>query len=140
MQAIATLSNAMDVGNPSNFIRILEIFRHFFPDLEKKLTAVSITDQETTGTISDVFRQYQYILDPHGAIGYLALKRYQETHIGSLGIFLETAHPVKFPEAVKKHTGARPVIPPSVLQIMQNEKVSIKMKPDYTALKDYLIG
>ncbi len=139
-QAIPTLSNAMDVGNPSNFVRILEIFAHSFTTLEQNLTAVSITDKETTDTISDAFKQYNYILDPHGAVGYLALKRYMGAHPGSKGIFLETAHPVKFPDAVEKHTGTRPDIPASVYNIMNNKKVTVKMKPDYKALKDYLMS
>jgi threonine synthase len=138
--AIATLSNAMDVGNPSNFIRILEMFRHYFPELEKNLSAVSITDEETTGAISDVYRQYNYILDPHGAIGYLALQRYLNGHPGSKGIFLETAHPVKFPEAVEKHTGKKIELPGSVKDSIKGKKVSIKMKPGYAMLKDYLSG
>ena len=140
MEAIPTLSNAMDVGNPSNFIRILEIFKHVFPDLEKNLSAVSITDKETTDTISGVFQQQNYTLDPHGAVGYLGLKRYFDGHPGSKGIFLETAHPVKFPDAVEKYTGVKPGIPASMKDIMNNKKVSIKMRPQYALLKDYLMS
>jgi threonine synthase len=139
-QAIPTLSNAMDVGNPSNFIRVLELFGHAFAALEKNLTAIRITDGETTNTISKVFRENNYTLDPHGAVGYLALERYLEKHADCKGIFLETAHPVKFPDAVEKHTGLRPAIPASVADIMKNKKVSIKMKPEYNALKDYLMS
>jgi threonine synthase len=138
--AIPTLSNAMDVGNPSNFVRILEIFKNIFPDLEKKLDAVSITDKETTETIRRVFQQYNYTLDPHGAVGYLALERYLNSHPGSCGIFLETAHPVKFPDAVEQYTGLRPSIPQAVQHIMQNKKVSIKMKAGYESLKNYLLS
>src|SRR5258706_5376730 len=138
-QAIPTLSNAMDVGNPSNFIRILEIFSHTFPALEKNLSAVSITDKETTDTISNVFNQYNYILDPHGAVGYVALENYLNTHKDTKGIFLETAHPVKFPDAVEKYTGKKPSVPSSVSGMMNNKKISIKMQPAYPALKDYLM-
>jgi threonine synthase len=140
VEATATLSNAMDVGNPSNFIRILEIFKNSFPDLEKHLSAVSITDKETTGTITHVFKKYNYTLDPHGAVGYLALQRYLDEYPESKGIFLETAHPVKFPDAVEKYTGSKPAVPPSMNDIMKNKKVSIKMKPAYTSLKDYLMS
>jgi threonine synthase len=73
---IPTLSNAMDVGNPSNFIRILEIFNHQFPDLKNKLSSYSINDTDTLATIKHVYQQYNYLLDPHGAVGYLALKKY----------------------------------------------------------------
>lgn len=137
--AKSTLSNAMDVGNPSNFIRILELFRHYFPELKKNLSAVSITDEETTTTIGEVYRQYNYILDPHGAVGYLALKQYLEQHPDKKGIFLETAHPVKFPEAVEKNTGRKIDLPASVQDIVNNKKVSIKIKPGYASLKDYLL-
>jgi threonine synthase len=138
-QAIPTLSNAMDVGNPSNFIRILEIFKNIFPDLEKKLSAISITDKETTDTISSVFKQHNYTLDPHGAVGFLALKRHLDEHPESKGIFLETAHPVKFPDAVEQYTGIKPGVPPSMKDIMNNKKISIKMKAGYGELKDYLM-
>ena len=69
----------MDVGNPSNFVRILEIFNHQFPELKNKLSSYSISDDETIATIKEVYQQYNYILDPHGAVGYLALKKYLET-------------------------------------------------------------
>lgn len=138
-KAVTTLSNAMDVGNPSNFIRILEIFNHEFPALENILSAVSITDPETTAAISEIYQRYNYISDPHGAVGWLALKRWIEDHKGARGIFLETAHPVKFPEAVEKYTGQRPVLPPAVRDIMNTRKTSIKMKPAYSELRSYLL-
>jgi threonine synthase len=138
--AVATLSNAMDVGNPSNFIRILEIFHHQFPELKTKLSSYSITDEETVNTIREVYQQYNYILDPHGAVGYLSLKRYLECHRESKGIFLETAHPVKFPDAVEQYTGTKLELPVSIQGIMKSKKVSIKMKPEYKELKDYLLA
>ena len=140
MQTIPTLSNAMDVGNPSNFIRILEIFNHVFPELEKKLSAASITDKDTTDAIRNAFKQYNYTLDPHGAVGYLALKRWLGKHPDSKGIFLETAHPLKFPAAVEKHTSTKLSLPPSMYAMMNNKKVAIKMKPEYAVLKDYLMA
>ncbi|HEY6506112.1 MAG TPA: threonine synthase [Chitinophagaceae bacterium] len=138
--AVATLSNAMDVGNPSNFIRILEIFHHQFPELKSMLSSCTITDKETTETISEVYRQYNYTADPHGAVGYLALKRWLDEHPGLKGFFLETAHPVKFPDAVEQYTGKKLVLPGSVQHIMNSKKISIKMKPHYEALKNYLLG
>ncbi len=137
--AVVTLSNAMDVGNPSNFIRILEIFHHQFPELKNKLSSYSITDEETIHTISEAYKQHSYTLDPHGAVGYLALKRYLEKHPDSKGIFLETAHPVKFPDAVEQQTGRSIELPPSVKDIMKRKKISTVMKPEYAALKDYLM-
>jgi threonine synthase len=130
----------MDVGNPSNFIRILELFNNEFSALEKILTAVSITDEETEATIGRLFKDYGYTADPHGAVGYLALERYLAAHPGSRGIFLETAHPVKFPDAVERATGAKQIIPASVHNVMQGKKNSLRMKAGYALLKDYLMN
>lgn len=135
-----TLSNAMDVGNPSNFIRILEIFQHRFPELKERLSSFTITDDETMATISEVFEKYNYTLDPHGAVGYLSLQRYLEKHPGKKGFFLETAHPVKFPDAVEKATGRTIEIPASIFSIMQAEKKSVKIKADFSVLKKYLLS
>jgi threonine synthase len=134
-----TLSNAMDVGNPSNFIRILEIFHHQFPDLLKNLSSYSITDEETMATIKEVYERSGYTLDPHGAVGYLSLKRFLEIHPGKKGIFLETAHPVKFPEAVEKATSTEINIPSSISVLMKNEKNSIKMAASYELFKNFLL-
>jgi len=139
-QAVATLSNAMDVGNPSNFVRILEIFNHQFPELKSKLSSYSITDDETIATIKEVYDKHNYLLDPHGAVGYLALKRYLADHPGENGIFLETAHPVKFPRAVEKITGKAIEAPDSVQAIMRSEKKSTLIEAEYEALKDFLLA
>jgi threonine synthase len=138
--AMATLSNAMDVGNPSNFVRILEIFHHNFPELKKHLSSYSISDDETVATIKAVYEKDNYLLDPHGAVGYLSLERYLKVQIGEKGIFLETAHPVKFPDAVEKIIG-RPIdIPASVKDIMDKPKQSVLIKPDYEGLKGFLLS
>lgn len=137
--AIPTLSNAMDVGDPSNFVRILEIFQHQFPELKQKLSSFTITDDETMATIKEVFEKFNYTLDPHGAVGYLSLQRYLKGHQGKKGIFLETAHPVKFPEAVEKATGKKVEIPSSIGTIMDLEKRSVKIKADFTSFRDYLL-
>ena len=137
-EAVPTLSNAMDVGNPSNFIRILEIFNHQFPLLKEKLSAATITDTETESTIGEVFRRFGYTLDPHGAVGYLALANYLKAHSGEKGIFLETAHPVKFPDAVERNTNQVQIIPPVLEPMMQQPKQSIFMAPGYHNLKEYL--
>jgi len=137
--AVATLSNAMDVGNPSNFIRILELFHHRFPDLKAKLSSYSISDDETLAAIKQVYQQYHYVLDPHGAVGYLALERFLNEHPGKKGIFLETAHPVKFPEAVEGITGKPVQIPLSLQSLMDNKKQSIIIRPVFDQLKEYLV-
>jgi threonine synthase len=137
--AVATLSNAMDVGNPSNFIRILEIFHHQFPDLARNLSSYSISDEETLATIKDVYERSAYLLDPHGAVGYLSLKRFLEKHPGRKGIFLETAHPVKFPGAVEEATSTKINMPSSLSSIMEAEKKSVKMKASYELFKNFLL-
>ena len=138
-QAVATLSNAMDVGKPSNFVRILEIFRHQFPALKSKLSSYSITDEETIATIKTVYEKENYVLDPHGAVGFLSLERYLQSHPRQKGIVLETAHPVKFPDAVESCIGKPIDIPVSVQTIMKKEKMSILIKADYGQLKEYLL-
>lgn len=138
-QAVATLSNAMDVGNPSNFVRILEIFQHQFPALKNKLSSYTITDAETVAAISDVFNKYQYTLDPHGAVGFLSLQHYLAEHTGLKGIFLETAHPVKFPDAVEKATGTEIELPEHISKIMDKEKCSTVVSPEYEALRSFLL-
>ena len=138
-QAVATLSNAMDVGNPSNFVRILEIFKNQFPELKNKLSSFTITDDETLATIKNLYEQYNYLSDPHGAVGYLALNRYLNEHPGDKGIFIETAHPVKFPEAVESATGKTIEMPGSLESIMKAKKSSIIIDPDFISLKDFLL-
>ena len=138
-EAVPTLSNAMDVGNPSNFIRILEIFHNNFPELKDKLSSYSITDAETVATIGEVNQQYHYLLDPHGAVGYLSLSRYLRDNPDQKGLFLETAHPVKFPESVEKITGKKIPLPPAVASIMDRQKSSVLMKPGYENLKEFLL-
>ena len=134
-----TLSNAMDVGNPSNFIRIMEIFHHQFPDLAKNLSSYSISDEETMATIREVFDQTNYLLDPHGAVGYLALKKFLQNHPGRKGVFLETAHPVKFPDAVVKVTGKEIDLPPTISSIMKLEKKSVVIDANFGTLKQFLL-
>ncbi len=138
-QAVATLCNAMDVGNPSNFVRILEIFHHQFPELKSKLSSYSITDDETIATIKEVYEKDNYVLDPHGAVGYLSLQRYLQNHPEQKGMLLETAHPVKFPDAVESCIGKSIEIPVAVQAIMDKEKKSVLIKADYKQFKEYLL-
>ncbi len=140
-RAIATLSNAMDVGDPSNFVRILEIFHHQFPELKTCLSAESISDAETIDIIKDVYNSHHYLLDPHGAVAYLSLLRYlmRNDHQGLKGIFLETAHPVKFPAAIEKSIDKKIDIPPSIQQSINKKKTSVVIDTDYENLKEFLL-
>lgn len=136
--AVPTLSNAMDVGNPSNFVRILEIFHHELPELKKKFSSCKISDQETKEALRYIFNEDKYLADPHGAVGYLALKRYLEANTEDKGYFLETAHPVKFPSAVEEATGKAIELPASLRSLMSEKKKSLYMKPDYDHLRSIL--
>lgn len=139
MPSVATLSNAMDVGAPSNFVRVLEIFNNNFIDLKAKLGAVSISDEETATTMREVYRDHNYVLDPHGAVGYRALADYLEHNPGQSGFFLETAHPVKF-DSVNEIIGTYGEVPPAVSELFSKDKTSYQLHNDYAAFKDILIS
>jgi threonine synthase len=138
--AKATISNAMDVGNPSNFIRVLELFQHQFTELKNTMSSDSITDADTEATIKEVFDEYRYLPDPHGAVAYRALKKYLAAHTGQKGLFLETAHPVKFPGSVERIVKQRVALPAAVEGIMKKKKESFFMDADYELFKRFLLG
>lgn len=138
-EAIATISNAMDVGDPSNFVRILQIFQQSFPELQKMFSSVSISDEVTTKTIAEVYQKYNYVLDPHGAVGYAALKNHLEANPGSKGIVLETAHPVKFPDSVENVIGEKITIPEKVQALEHKTKQSTRMNASYEDVRAYLL-
>jgi threonine synthase len=137
--SISTLSNAMDVGSPSNFVRVLEMFGNKFVDLAEVIDAVSISDETTASTMRFVYESTGYILDPHGAVGYSALADHLNGMPGSGGYFLETAHPVKF-DSVREILGTEGDIPETVHKLLSLEKRSIDMDVDYPALKDLLLS
>jgi len=137
--SIATISNAMDVGNPSNFVRIMEIFGQQLGDVKKILSSYSVSDAATKATIAEVYKQYNYTLDPHGAVGYYALREYLGD-ADAKGIFLETAHPVKFPETVEETTHTKIEVPESVQYLLNKEKQSVKMNASFEALKEWLMN
>ena len=139
-KTIATISNAMDVGNPSNFSRVLELFNQHVNDLKKILTSYSISDAATKATINEVFNQYNYILDPHGAVGYYALIEHHLNHQNNNGIFLETAHPVKFPETVEAATNTQIEIPQSVQYLFDQKKESVVMNASFDDFKDWMMN
>lgn len=138
--AIPTISNAMDVGSPSNFVRILELFAKDHQKMADTIKGYSISDELTQQTIAAVYQQDGYILDPHGAVAYQALAQYQSVHPTAKGMILETAHPVKFPETVEAAIGQKIPIPQSVLPLFQQSKKSIPMQANFAALKDWLMA
>jgi len=115
--SVATLSNAMDVASPSNFARILEMFENDFPNLKSKLEATSVSDEQTARTMREVFEKHNYILDPHGAVGFYALRQYLEKNPSQKGFFLETAHPVKF-DSVENIIGTGGELPEAVKDLV----------------------
>ncbi|HEX8733850.1 MAG TPA: threonine synthase [Pyrinomonadaceae bacterium] len=137
--SVATLSNAMDVGNPSNFVRILEIFDNDYLSLKDKMEARSISDESTANAMRDVYEKYNYVLDPHGAVGFCALEKYLEKNPSEKGFFLETAHPVKF-DSVEKIVGTTGETPEAVRDLLNREKQSVEIKANYEDLKEILLG
>jgi threonine synthase len=145
-RSVATISNAMDVGDPSNFVRVMELFSHKLENLRSVLTAISVDDDTTRQTIKDVHEKFHYTLDPHGAVGYFALSEYlQESDNGETpeidggGIFLETAHPVKFPETVEQTTNSKIKVPASVEPLLARQKQSTKMDASFQQFKEWLM-
>ncbi|MEQ1643626.1 MAG: threonine synthase [Pyrinomonadaceae bacterium] len=139
LPSVATLSNAMDVGAPSNFVRILEIFGNKFVDLKETLESVSVSDDATAATMREVYETYGYTLDPHGAVGFRALADHLDSNADSRGIFLETAHPVKF-DSVDEILGERTEVPPAVETLFSKEKCSTEIGNDYYAVKEILLS
>lgn len=139
-QSIATISNAMDVANPSNFVRIMEIFNQHIPDLKMKVTALSVDDDTTRSTLKRIYNDHKYLLDPHGAVGYTALENYLADYPPLKGMVLETAHPVKFYDVVEPVIGGTVIIPDTIQMQLKLEKKSslIEKKPD--ALRQFLIS
>ena len=138
MKSVATISNAMDVGDPSNFIRIREIYRQDFNEIKENLVSYSFSDVQTKAAMKNVFKKTGYIMDPHGAVGYLGLMKYLETHQDLQGIFLETAHPVKFLEVVEPVIETKIDLPEQIQQVMGKSKKAAYIS-NYEQLKSFLL-
>lgn len=134
-----TISNAMDVGDPSNFIRIQEIYKNDDSLLKENLTSYSFSDDETREAMKQIKKESGYIADPHGAVGYLGLKKYFEKNNNAQGIFVETAHPVKFLDVVEPVLGETIEYPQQIMAVINKEKVSKEIST-YTDLKEYLLN
>jgi len=134
-----TISNAMDVGDPSNFIRILKIFGDDFESLKETFSGYRFTDDTTRKAMKEIYNTSSYIADPHGAVGYLGLKEYLKQHPEKYGVFLETAHPVKFLDTVEETLEMEVPMPERIQSLLDKEKKSIGIK-NYTELKSYLLS
>ena len=136
--SIQTISNAMDVGNPSNFLSIQEIYQNNFEALKENLSSYSFTDEETKSAMQEIYTNYNYVADPHGAVGYLGAKAYLKENPDTHCVFLETAHPTKFLDVVESVIKKKQTLPPQIKAVMDKEKVSITIAT-YDDLKDYLL-
>ncbi len=135
--SVATIANAMDVGNPSNFIRIQELYHNDLNEFEKDFSSYSYTDAETEAAMKDIYARTQYIAEPHGAIGYLGLKKEMEKQPNSVGVFLETAHPIKFLDTVEPLLDLKLPIPTQIESVLHKDKVSVKIST-YEDFKTFL--
>ena len=140
--SVNTLSNAMDVGNPSNFHRILDLYGNDWNKLNEEISSCSFTDTLTKKAIKDIHDKFNYLIDPHGAVGYLALDEYiNKNQIESFnGIILETAHPSKFIDTMKQIIEENIGIPERLEQCFHKEKKSVRISNEYTDFKNYLLN
>ncbi|XCF04991.1 threonine synthase [Tamlana crocina] len=136
--SIQTISNAMDVGAPSNFVRIQEIYKNDFETLKENLSSFSFTDDETRAAMLEIFDNYNYVADPHGAVGYLGCKSYLKENPKAHCVFLETAHPTKFLDVVEEVVKEEQPLPEQIQSVMGKEKESV-MVSTYEDLKDFLL-
>lgn len=142
--SVSTISNAMDVGNPSNFSRMLELYDNNVEKMRNDIHGASFSDTETKKAILNVYKRYKYIMDPHGTVAYLGLidfmknkeyKKYKECE----GVFLETAHPAKFFEEVEKVIGAPVSMPDRLKSYIKREKKAILLKNNFSEFKNFLL-
>ena len=135
--SVSTIANAMDVGDPSNFARILELYGNSHQSISGDMVGFRYSDEEIRETMKQVFVDEKYMLDPHGAIGYRALKA--NLKAGEVGVFLETAHPAKFTETVESVLGKGTVtLPEKLAEFMKGEKLSIEISTEFADFKEFL--
>lgn len=135
--SIATIANAMDVGAPSNFTRILDLYGNNHAAICADISGATYTDEQIADTVRTTWQQHHYLLDPHGACGFRALQ--EGLREGETGIFLETAHPAKFKDTVEHIIGQPVDIPDKLRAFMQGTRRSVPMSKDFPAFKDYLL-
>jgi len=137
--SVQTISNAMDVGNPSNFARMQDLYGFTWNNMSKDIFGYSINDEETRIGIQEVFEKYGYVIDPHGAVGYLAFKAYQKNNPSAKGIILETAHPSKFIDVVEEVIEQKVDIPERLAILAEKEKVATPMNTEFEPFKKWLL-
>ena len=136
--SIATIANAMDVGDPSNFARIFDLYKGSHADIRNEISGASYDDEQIRETIRGVYRETGYLLDPHGACGYRALE--EGLRPGESGVFLETAHPAKFRDTVEEIIGQTVEVPAKLQAFMNGIKQSVPISKDFGSFKAYLMN
>jgi threonine synthase len=136
--SVQTISNAMDVGNPSNFIRIQEIYKNKFERLKDNLSSFSFSDDETKAAMLEMYTNHNYVADPHGAVGYLGSKAYLEKNPNAHCVFLETAHPTKFLDVVEEVIKTKQALPEQIQSVIGKEKTATRIAT-YKDFKEYLL-
>lgn len=137
--SLPTISNAMDVGDPSNFARMLEMYDNSLSRMEEDISAFSFTDQETLLEMKHIYRRHGYVMDPHGAVAHLGLSAYMRNH-DVAGIFLETAHPAKFGETVESALPVNVEIPEQLKSSLEKNKLSVEINNSVEDLKQFLVN
>ncbi|WP_256012734.1 threonine synthase [Desertivirga xinjiangensis] len=140
--SIATLSNAMDVGNPSNWVRIMTLFKNELDEVKRVVSAESFTDEQTRVAVQEVFEKFDYVVCPHTAIAWLAVEDYRKVSgdYSSAGVFLSTAHPCKFPDVYEGAIALKVEIPEQVRSLEGKPKQAVEMGADFDVFKSYLLS
>ena len=139
--SVATLSNAMDVGNPSNWVRIADLFKEDAKQLNELITGYSYNDDETLKAIKTIHEETNYIACPHTAIGWKALKDWQDqnTEANAAGIFLSTAHPCKFPDVYTENLVNKIELPDQIQELVKKDKHAVSLRKGFEGFKEYLL-
>lgn len=135
--SIQTIANAMDVGNPSNFARIYDLYEGSHERIASMISGATYTNEEISNAVKQCYNENGYILDPHGACGYQALKDLLNTN--ETGIFCETAHPAKFKDTIEKIIGTEIKIPQRLADFMKGKKQTVNMSNDFNRFKTFLL-
>lgn len=136
--SIATIANAMDVGAPSNFARILDLHNNDWNAIKADISGCTYTDEEISETLKETYQKTGYLLDPHGAVAYRSLL--EGLNDNEIGVFLETAHPAKFKDTVDRIINADIAIPDKLATFMKGKKSTVKMSPTFSSFKKYLMS
>ncbi len=136
--SVATIANAMDVGNPSNFARILDLYGNSWDAIKNDVEGFAYNDSQIAETLLDVYRNHGYLLDTHGAVAYRSLE--EGLQPGEVGVFLETAHPAKFKSLVEDIIGSKVEVPARLMAFSEGVKASVPMSPAFGAFKKFLLS